>query len=451
MIKRTIELDLQRWKDERNRKPLVLRGARQVGKTTVVKEFAKSFPIFLYVNLDLEADRELFSRELKVRELFQLICLRFSQPIKPEETLLFIDEIQFSSLAIKMLRYFYEEMPELCVIAAGSLLDVVVGDKHQSFPVGRIENLWVQPLSFEEYLGALDRDDLLQAYHQVPASKPFIEELRRQFKIYSLLGGMPEAVAKYLEHKDVVIVNRVYESLVSTFLEDVDKYADDVSMARALVHILRTAPTEAGKRITLEGFGASDYKALTIRQAFERLQKAQLLTLSFPVTSAMLPMVPQYRRKPRLQLLDTGLLNYQLGIQEEYFLTDSLESIHKGLITQHIVGQELQSLWASSPPKLNFWVRDKYQSSAEVDFVIPHRGKLLPIEVKSGSTGSLRSLMQFMMISKHDMAIRIHDGSLGFDELRLPDGQTFGLLNLPLCLSAKVRQYVDHYFDLKKA
>lgn len=451
MIKRTIELDLQRWKDERNRKPLVLRGARQVGKTTVVKEFAKSFPIFLYVNLDLEADRELFSRELKVRELFQLICLRFSQPIKPEETLLFIDEIQFSSLAIKMLRYFYEEMPELCVIAAGSLLDVVVGDKHQSFPVGRIENLWVQPLSFEEYLGALDRDDLLQAYHQVPASKPFIEELRRQFKIYSLLGGMPEAVAKYLEHKDVMIVNRVYESLVSTFLEDVDKYADDVSMARALVHVLRTAPTEAGKRITLEGFGASDYKALTIRQAFERLQKAQLLTLSFPVTSAMLPMVPQYRRKPRLQLLDTGLLNYQLGIQEEYFLTDSLESIHKGLITQHIVGQELQSLWASSPPKLNFWVRDKYQSSAEVDFVIPHRGKLLPIEVKSGSTGSLRSLMQFMMISKHDMAIRIHDGSLGFDELRLPDGQTFGLLNLPLCLSAKVRQYVDHYFDLKKA
>ncbi|MCB5233997.1 MAG: AAA family ATPase, partial [Candidatus Cloacimonetes bacterium] len=262
MIKRKIELDLQRWKSERQRKPLVLRGARQVGKTTVVKEFAKSFPIFLYVNLDLEADRELFSRELKVRELFQLICLRFSQPIKPEKTLLFIDEIQFSSLAIKMLRYFYEEMPELCVIAAGSLLEVVVDDKHQSFPVGRIENLWVQPLSFEEYLGALGRDELLEAYHQVPATMPFIEELRRQFKIYSLLGGMPEAVAKYLENKDMTIVNRVYESLVSAYLEDVDKYADDVSMGRALVHILKTAPAEAGKRITLEGFGASDYKAL---------------------------------------------------------------------------------------------------------------------------------------------------------------------------------------------
>ena len=250
MIKRTIEGDLERWKGERKHKPLVLRGARQVGKTTVVKEFARSFPIFLYVNLDLEADRQLFARELKVRELFQLICLRFSQPIKPDETLLFIDEIQFSSTAIKMLRYFYEDMPELCVIAAGSLLEAVVGDKHQSFPVGRIENLWVQPLSFEEYLGALGRDDLFQAYHQVPASTPFIEELRHQFKIYSLLGGMPEAVARYLEHKDMMIVNRVYESLVNAYLEDVDKYADDVSTARALVHILKTAPAEAGKRIT---------------------------------------------------------------------------------------------------------------------------------------------------------------------------------------------------------
>ena len=141
---------------------------------------------------------------------------------------------------------------------------------------------------------------------------------------------MPEAVAKYLANKDMTIVNRVYESLVSAYLEDVDKYADDVSMGRALVHILKTAPAEAGKRITLEGFGASDYKALTIRQAFDKLQKAQLLELSFPVTSAVLPMVPQYRRKPRLQLLDTGLLNYQLGIQEEYFLSDSLESIQIG-------------------------------------------------------------------------------------------------------------------------
>ncbi|MDD3535502.1 MAG: AAA family ATPase [Candidatus Cloacimonetes bacterium] len=420
MIKRTIELELRRWKSEKRHKPLVLRGARQVGKTTVVKEFAKSFPVFLYVNLDLEADRQLFARELKVRELFQLICLRFSQPIKPEETLLFIDEIQFSALAMKMLRYFYEEMPELCVIAAGSLLEVVAGDKHQSFPVGRIENLWVQPLSFAEYLGALGRDDLLLAYHQVPASTPFIEELKRQFKIYSLLGGMPEAVAKYLEHKDMMLVNRVYESLVSAYLEDVDKYADDAPMAKALVHILKTAPAEAGKRITLEGFGASDYKALTIRQAFDKLQKAQLLKLSFPVTSVALPMVPQYRRKPRLQLLDTGLLNYQLGIQEEYFLTDSLESIHKGLIIQHIVGQELQSLSASSAPKLSFWVREKHQSSAEVDFVIPHRGKLLPIEVKSGSTGSLRSLIQFMLISEHDMAIRIHEGGLSLDELQVP-------------------------------
>lgn len=445
MIKRTIERDLQRWRHDKQRKPLILRGARQVGKTTTVKAFASSFPIFLYVNLDLEEDRQLFERELKVTELLQLICLRFSQPFIPEQSLLFIDEIQFSALAIKMLRYFYEEIPELAVIAAGSLLEAVVSDEHQSFPVGRVENLWIHPLSFEEYLGASRRDDILEGYHRVPATLPYLEELGRQFKVYSMLGGMPEAVARYIEHSDLVMVNRVYESLVSAYLEDVDKYANDKSLARALVHILNTAPGEAGKRITLEGFGSSGYKALIIKEAFFKLQKAQLLKLYYPQTSVSLPCIPNYRRKPRLQMLDTGLLNYQLGIQEEYFLAENLESVYKGMIIQHIVGQELETLWNSSGSRLGFWVREKHQSSAEVDFVIPHRGKLIPIEVKSGKTGSLRSLIQFMLLAEHDMAVRIYEGRLGVDQVSLPDGRSFRLLNLPLCLCAKVLEYVDYY------
>ncbi len=446
MIKRTIGRDLNRWKHDKHRKPLILRGARQVGKTTTVKAFAKGFEIFLYVNLDLEEDRLLFERELKVHELLQLICLRHSQPFIPERTLLFIDEIQFSALAIKMLRYFYEEIPELAVIAAGSLLEAVVKDEHQSFPVGRTENLWIHPISFEEYLGAIDRSDLLDGFHSIPASMPYIEELSRQFKIYSMLGGMPEAVAKYIEYSDMVIVNRVYESLLSAYLEDVDKYANDKTLARALVHILKTAPGEAGKRITLEGFGSSGYKAQIIREAFDKLQKAQLLKLYYPVTSVSLPCIPNLRRKPRLQMLDTGMLNYQLGIQEEFYLTDNLASVYKGLIIQHIVNQELETLWNSATSRLGFWVREKHQSSAEVDFVIPHRGKLIPIEVKSGKTGSLRSLIQFMLLAEHDMAVRIYEGSLGLDQVSLPDGRSFRLLNLPLCLSAKVLEYVDHFF-----
>jgi len=445
MIKRTIDQDLQRWRHARQRKPLIVRGARQVGKTTAVKEFARSFQVFLYVNLDMEEDRRLFERELKAPELIRLICLRFSEPFIPEQTLLFIDEIQFSSLAIKMLRYFYEEIPELAVIAAGSLLEAVVSDEHQSFPVGRVENLWVHPLSFAEYLGALDRGDLLEGYRSIPASLPYIEELGRLFKVYTMLGGMPEAVARYLENKDMVMVNRVYESLVRAYAEDVDKYASDKSLARALVHILNTAPAEAGKRITLEGFGSSGYKALIIREAFDKLQKAQLLKLYHPLTSTSLPAIPNYRRKPRLQMLDTGLLNYQLGIQEEYYLAPDLVSVYKGLMIQHIVGQELETLWTSSGSRLGFWVRDKHQSSAEVDFVVPHRGKLIPIEVKSGKAGSLRSLIQFMLLAEHDIAVRVYEGDLRIDRVPLPDGRTFRLLNLPLCLCARVLDYVEHY------
>lgn len=445
MIKRTIESELERWRREKHRKPLILRGARQVGKTTTVKAFASNFEIFLDVNLDLEEDRQLFGRELNARDLLQLICLRKAQPFQPEKSLLFIDEIQFSALAIKMLRYFYEEIPELAVIAAGSLLEAVVSDEHQSFPVGRTENLWIHPLSFAEYLGATGRKDLLDAYHSMPASLPQIEELGHQFKVYTMLGGLPEVVAKYMEISDMVVVNRVYESLSSAYLEDVDKYAKDKTLARTLVHILKTAPGEAGKRITLEGFGASGYKARTIREAFDKLQNARLLKLYYPVTSVAPPCVPNLRRKPRLQVLDTGLLNYQLGIQEEYYLAQDLESVYKGLMIQHIVGQELETLWNTAASRLGFWVREKHQSSAEVDFVIPHRGKLIPIEVKSGKTGSLRSLMQFMLVAEHGLAVRIHEGSLGVDQMSLPDGRGFRLLNLPLCLSAKVLDYVDHF------
>jgi uncharacterized protein len=344
-----------------------------------------------------------------------------------------------------MLRYFYEKIPSLAVIAAGSLLEAVIGDERQSFPVGRVENLWIHPLSFREYLAAIQRSDLVEAYHKVPASLPHIEELSRHFKVYSMLGGMPEAVARYVEHKDMLMVNRVFDSLLSTYLDDVDKYAGDKAMASALAHVLKTAPGEAGKRITLEGFGSSNYKALTMKEAMDKLQKAKLLKLYYPLTSVSLPFIPNFRRKPRLQVLDTGLLNYQLGIQEEFFLSEKLESIFKGIIIQHIVGQELESMWSSSFPKLSFWVREKHQSSAEVDFVFPHRGKLIPIEVKSGKTGSLRSLIQFMLLAEHDMAVRIYEASLGVDTVALPDGRKFRLLNLPLCLSAKVADYVDYY------
>jgi len=203
MIKRILESELVKWKESKTRKPLIIRGARQVGKTTLIKAFGQSFPIFIYLNLDLKSDLELFSSELGINELYQLICFRKSVTLDPQRSLLVIDEIQNSPLAIKMLRYFYEEIPQLAVIAAGSLLEAVIGKEHLSFPVGRVENLWLHPLNFEEYLGAINHPDLLAEYHCVPVKKSALIELKRHFNTYSMLGGMPEIVLRYLENPDI--------------------------------------------------------------------------------------------------------------------------------------------------------------------------------------------------------------------------------------------------------
>lgn len=443
MIKRKVETQLETWKDSPYRKPLILRGARQVGKTTLVREFSRNYDIFINLNLDLLDDLEIFSAELEVNTLYQLICLRKSVKMDPAHSLLFIDEIQNSSLAIKMLRYFYENLPQLSVIAAGSLLEVVVSDTQLSFPVGRVENLWIHPLSFAEYLGALRRADLLECYESVPINPACLQELKRHFKTYAMLGGMPEVVVRYLENPDLLQVNRVYESLFRSYLEDVGKYAVDTNLANAIRHVLSTAFAEAGKRITLEGFGNSGYRSQVMKEAFDLLQRAQLLQLFYPVTSSQMPMLPNFRRKPRLQMLDTGLLNYQLGIQEEYFLGDSINKVFKGNIIQHLVGQELQAQYNDAEPRFSFWIREKHQSSAEVDFVLPHRGRLIPIEVKSGSAGTLRSLMQFMQTSGHDLAVRIYEGDYSLETVALPSGGTFRLLNLPLCQTGKIKDYLD--------
>ena len=443
MIKRKAETELKTWKESPHRKPLILRGARQVGKTTLVQEFSRNFRFFINLNLDLLEDLELFSSELDVTTLYQLICLRKSVKMDPAHSLLFIDEIQNSPLAIKMLRYFYEKLPQLAVIAAGSLLEVAVSDTKLSFPVGRVENLWIHPLSFAEYLGALKREDLLECYESVPINKALLVELKRQFKTYAMLGGMPEIVARYLENPDLLQINRVYESLSRSYLEDVEKYAVDTNLANAIRHVLNTAFAEAGKRITLEGFGNSGYRSQVMKEAFSLLERAQLLQLFYPVTSSQMPMLPNFRRKPRLQILDTGLLNYQLGIQEEYFLGDSINNVFKGNIIQHLVGQELKAQFFDSSPRFSFWVREKHQSSAEVDFVLPHRGRLIPIEVKSGSVGTLRSLIQFMQTSGHDLAVRIYEGDYSLETVALSSGETFRLLNLPLCQTGKIREYLD--------
>jgi predicted AAA+ superfamily ATPase len=446
MIKRKTEAELIKWRDSPYRKPLIVRGARQVGKTTLINEFGRQFKQYVYLNLERAQDLELFGQSRDIHELWQFICMRKGVPMRVEGTLLFIDEIQNSAEAIRQLRYFYEELPQLCVIAAGSLLEALLARLKTGFPVGRVENLFLHPLGFEEYLGALKREDLLSEIQKVPVSKPAELELRSHYKSYALIGGMPEIVQRYILNPDLVLLNSLYADLLLSYYEDLDKYAPGSEVSKAMRHILNTGFAEAGRRIKLEGFGNSAYRSSVMKEAFLLLERAGLLKLQYPVTSAVLPLVPALRRSPRLQLLDTGLVNYKLGIQEEFFTQPDLHSVHKGLIIQHLVGQELSALRSHDRGELTFWVREKRQASAEVDFVLPYRGKLIPVEVKAGKAGTLRSLHQYMQQTGHDFAVRIYEGELRVEQVQVSGGKGYRLLNLPLSLTGRIVSYLDWLF-----
>ena len=216
-------------------------------------------------------------------------------------------------------------------------------------------------------------------------------------------------------------------------------------MQQVLRFCIETVPLEAGKRIAFTGFGQSNYGAREIGEALRTLERALLIYLFYPTTETEIPVRPDLRKSPRLQFLDTGLLNNVAGLQQEYFLHDDLHAFYRGLLAEHVVGQELLCLQPQSGATLCFWVRNKPQSAAEVDFVLQHSGRVIPVEVKAGKSGRLRSLHQFMDRAPHDVAVRLHAGPLGVEEVTTPNGKRFRLLNLPYSLAALVPRYLEEY------
>jgi uncharacterized protein len=447
MFPRNVLLKLEQWEKSEDRKPLIIRGARQVGKTVAVKLFGERFDRFVYLNLERPGDADLFRRGLSVQDLFQAILLKSKPSRGRGRTLLFIDEIQNCPEAVESLRYFYEDLPEVPVVAAGSLLEIALHEKNISFPVGRVEHYFMRPLTFREFLTAIDATDAVAAFNTIPLPDYAFETLLDYFHKYTLIGGMPEAIAKYLNNNEVTAITPVYDSLAVSFQDDAGKYARNPTMAAILRHCIETAPFSAGKRITFSGFGQSNYKSREVGEAMRTLQRAMLIQLLHPSTSVEIPIVPDLKKSPRLQWLDTGMLNYFVGLQDQYFLHDNLHAFYKGSIAEHIVGQELIAMEPNTRKKQCFWVRERSQSQAEVDFIVQHRGHVIPMEVKSGKTGRLRSLHQFMDRCPHHYAIRLYAGKLEIQDVLSPAGKTFSLLNLPYFLASIVHEYMDWMMD----
>ena len=444
VIKRNIESELLRWKNAENRKPVILRGARQVGKTFVVNRFAVNFENFIDVNLERPRDRELFENFNTGRELVERVLLYKGISVNLNNTLLFIDEIQHSAEAIRALRYLYEDVKELNVIAAGSLLEVFSKREGFSFPVGRVKNLYLYPVNFLEYLKAKN-PPLAEKF----ASMDFLKDtknhdlLLRQFNEYAFVGGMPEALTIYLKTGSYSMLKEIYDAIFMGYLEDVEKYSN-LAKAKYLTHTIDRAPLYAGQRITYEKFGESSYRSREIKEAFDVLERALIVYRARPSTSTQIPIIEKMRKAPKLFFLDVGLTNYRIGFKEFFNSKTSLDNVYQGKISEQVVAQEIISQ-REVYPSLNFWTREK--GAAEIDFLYPFKEFVIPIEVKSGKAGKLKSLIQFMEKSNHPYAVRIYSGRSRIDQIKLPSGKFFFLYSMPYYLLSRLDEAIDQFIS----
>jgi len=444
MFERNIEKELTRWVNDKYRKPLVLRGARQVGKTTVVRRLATLFENFLAVNLEKSDAVRLFESTDNVQELLPQLFLYCNVSRHEGKTLLFIDEIQNSVHTVALLRYFYEELPEIHVIAAGSLLETLL-DKHISLPVGRVQYMALQPCSFIEFLNAAGEGRFVEPILNISLPAAFHNNLTQQFNTYALIGGMLEVVATDTTEKDVLALSKVYNELLNAYKGDVEKYAQNNTHASVIRYILEEGWAFAGENISLGEFAGSPYKARETGEAFRTLNKAMLLELAYPVTSTIMPAVSDLKKSPKLFWLDIGLVNYSAKIQREYILSSDLLNTWRGKSAEQIVAQELKTLSFDVGEKRNFWVRNKRGSSAEVDFIFVYDGLIIPIEVKSGHNAHLKSLHQFMDESPNNVAVRVWSGNFSIDDVKTITGKSFRLINLPFYMIAALPKILERH------
>lgn len=435
MYERELINQLRQWSNKQPHKPLVIRGARQVGKSTLVEEFGHEFDIFIEVNLELSDDAAIFRRTDNVQEIWQYLCLRNHVISTPDKRmLLFIDEIQEEPAAVGLLRYFYEKMPWLYVITAGSRLQSLL-KKHISFPVARVEYLNLRPFSFMEYVNAIQGSEWCNLLRNLSVPPVMHDEFISLFNHYALVGGMPEAVANYAQYQDIERLSPIFNSLLKGYNEDVERYARNEEQVRIIRHILDTAWFSAAESITFANFGNSSYTSTQIHEAMDCLERAYVLSLDYPVTSSEVPAIPSKRRSPKLIMVDSGITNFVAGIQIEYLQNKELLDTWRGRAAEHIVAQELRILLDSSYKEHQYyWVRDKKGSNSEIDFVWQTANQIIPIEVKSGTNSHLRSLHSFVNNANHPVtAVRFWSGEYFIQDAKTPapDNNSYRLINIP--------------------
>lgn len=445
MFNRNIKFFLENWKNRLDRKPLVVRGARQVGKTVAIKKFGdECFDNIIYLNLERPEDLNLFDKNLSISNFIELIQLKFNSVFIPGKTLLFIDEIQVSIVAMKMLRFFYEDFPQFHVIAAGSLLEIKMKNEGFSFPVGRVEFCYMFPLTFDEFLGATGEKKLLEKIKSFQInsdiSLPLHKICMEKFCDFLIVGGMPEAVARYADTKSFVALDRIYDSIVTGYLDDVYKYSG-AAKAKYVQHVLAHAAENSGTLIKYTNFGNSNYRSREIKEAMDVLERAMIISSVKASYSLKIPLLHNLKKASKLIFFDTGLVNYNLGLREKLIKHENdINSIYRGQLAEQVVGQAMLTIFKNN--RLAYWYRDKNGATSEIDFIIQHEQNIIPIEVKSGKTGSLKSLHIFMRESGKKLAFRLYSGELNKQKISYPDKTgNYELISLPFYLLFRIKDF----------
>ncbi|MDL1985435.1 MAG: ATP-binding protein [Deltaproteobacteria bacterium] len=427
-MERDIYSWLKNWKNEKRRKPLIIRGARQVGKTWLVEYFGKkNFKQFIEINFEFQPHFKTCFSTLNPFEIVEKIELTSNVDINQGITLLFLDEIQECPQALKALRYFYEKMPELHVIAAGSLLEFVMDAEQISIPVGRIQNIYLPPLSFGEFLTACGEQKIRTYLKNITISKQVPESVHIKcislLRNYLYLGGMPESIALWLELKKFSKTDEMQQNLLQNYRHDFGKYGRRVNFF-LIEKIFNHAPGMVGSKFKYSHIDKQT-NSRDIKKSLELLIKAHIIHRITATSGSGLPLHAHCNEKVfKILFLDVGLLQNSMGINKETYMSDNLLAVYKGSVAEQYVGQQLLALKKPfEEPSLFYWQRETRGSAAEVDYLWQKGEQILPVEVKSGKTGTLKSLRLFLSEKKVSFGIRFSLHPLSY---------TDSILSIPL-------------------
>ena len=408
---RNVDQQLKAWKEEVSHKPLLLRGARQVGKSSAVRELGASFDYFLEVNFERNPEiKQLFNASLNPKEICTKLSAVYNLSIEPTKTLLFLDEIQMCLPAIATLRYFYEEYPELHVVAAGSLLEFAL-QEIPSFGVGRIRSLYMYPFSFNEFLEAQGLHRLVEEKRKATNEKPLLEALHHKLvdllRTFLLVGGMPESVKTWVERSDYLACRNVQNDIIETYLDDFAKYKKRISPL-VLQQTLRSVALQSGSKFVYSQV-STDMESAKVKESLDLLTMAGIILPITHTAANGIPLGAELNLKFRKYIfMDTGLLQRLLNLDmNNVLLSSDVNLVNKGSLAEVFVGLELlKNNSCTQRQELYYWLRLDKGAQAEVDYVISKNNIIIPIEVKAGTKGSMQSLYRFMDIKKSKFGIR---------------------------------------------